>query len=189
MAPESDSEDAGGAPSTPAAAADQLGAHLGAITALLVGVSDDRARWKPDPSQWSMLEVVNHLADEEVEDFRRRLDLTLFHPGEPWPGIDPQEWVVRRAYNQRRLPESLRRFVAERERSIEWLRTLGRVDLDAACTHPKLGEIRAGDLLVSWLAHDLIHIRQLTRLHYRWLERSAALAQSPPYRLDYAGPF
>ena len=34
------------------------------------------------------------------------------------------------------------------------------------------------------LDHDLIHIRQLTRLHYRWLERTAA-----PYRPEYAGPF
>ena len=44
--------------------------------------------------------------------------------------------------------------------------------------------LRAGDLLASWLAHDLIHIRQITRLHYRWLERLAA-----PYQLGYAGPF
>jgi len=39
-------------------------------------------------------------------------------------------------------------------------------------------------LLAAWLACDLIHVRQITRLDYRWLEQWAA-----PYRLGYARPF
>jgi hypothetical protein len=170
-------------------AAVRLGRNAGAFGALVLGVSEEQARWKPEPGQWSVLEVVNHLADEEAEDFRRRLELTLLRPGEPWPGIDPQGWVVSRGYNERELPASLRRFLDERERSIAWLAGLPEdADLARAYEHPSLGQIRAGDLLASWVAHDLIHIRQLTRLHYRWLERVAGGA-TPPQRLDYAGPF
>ncbi|MSP63219.1 MAG: hypothetical protein EXR72_23340 [Myxococcales bacterium] len=105
-------------------------------------------------------------------------------PPGPWPPIDPQGWVTERSYNDRRLDASLARFVDERYRSVAWLRGLAGVKLDRVYTHPTVGPIKAGDLLHAWLAHDLIHIRQLTRLHYRWLKRSAA-----PYRLDYAGPF
>ena len=170
-------------------AAVRLGRNAGAFGALVLGVSEEQARWKPEPAQWSVLEVVNHLADEEAEDFRRRLELTLFHPGEAWPGIDPQQWAVARAYNERDLPASLGRFLDERERSIEWLAGLPEdVDLGRSYQHPTAGTLRAGDLLASWVAHDLIHIRQLNRLHYRWLERMAAQA-TPPRRLDYAGPF
>jgi hypothetical protein len=169
---------------TASSAADRLAANAGVFRALLETVPAEQARWRPDSSQWSMLEVVNHLADEEVEDFRRRLELTLRDPRQPWPPIDPQGWATARGYNDRRLDASLARFVDERARSVEWLRTLGRLALDRAHEHPALGPLRAGDLLHAWLAHDLIHVRQLTRLHYRWLERSAA-----PYRLDYAGPF
>ena len=133
---------------------------------------------------------MNHLADEEAEDFRRRLELTLARKGEAWPPIDPQGWVESRDYRTRALGPSLDRFAAERERSVRWLRVLGDADLDASHAHPTLGTMRARDLLASWLAHDLIHIRQLTRLHYRWLERGAAAALgTPPTRLDYAGPF
>jgi hypothetical protein len=172
------------------AAAERLAANADVLGALVAGVGVDQARWKPDPTQWSILEVVNHLADEEVEDFRRRVALTLENPGAPWPPIDPQVWAVARGYNQRELGESLARFLEERDASCAWLQGIaGDADLSRAHEHPTAGVLRAGDLLASWLAHDLIHIRQITRLHYRWLERGAASAGAPAYRLDYAGPF
>ena len=35
------------------------------IQRLVEGVSDDEARWRPAADSWSILEVVNHLLDEE----------------------------------------------------------------------------------------------------------------------------
>ncbi len=167
-----------------AAAADRLASHAGLFRALVEGVSTEQARWKPEPDRWSVLEVVCHLGDEEVHDFRRRLDLTLHHPGEAWPPIDPQGWVTERRYNEGELRPALERFLDERARSVAWLRGLEAPDLERAYEHPSLGRMRAGDLLASWLAHDLIHVRQITRLRYRWLEGQAA-----PWRLGYAGTF
>lgn len=83
---------------------------------LLRGVTEEQARWKPAADRWSMLEVVCHLADEEVEDFRRRLDLTLHQPGERWPRIDPEAWVEERKYGEQELSESLQRFLSERDK-------------------------------------------------------------------------
>ena len=149
---------------------------------LVSDVSDDQARWKPAARKWSILEVVNHLADEEVLDFRTRLDLVLHKPGEPWAAIDPERWVVERRYNERELGESLARFLAEREDSIAWLAALDEPNWHNTYRHPALGELRAGDVLTSWLAHDLLHIRQITRLHYQYLAESL-----PGYGTAYAG--
>lgn len=165
-------------------AASRLAANAGVFRALVDGVSDSEARWKPAADSWSVLEVVCHLGDEEVEDFRRRLDLTLHHPSEAWPAIDPPRWAVERRYNERSLAASLEGFLEERARSVAWLRGLDSPDLSRSHEHPRLGRLSAGDLLTSWLAHDLIHVRQITRVRYRWLERAAA-----PWRPDYAGPF
>jgi hypothetical protein len=167
----------------PLSSSERLEANALVFGSLLVGVEAEQASWKPTPEQWSMLEVVNHLADEEVEDFRRRLDLTLNRPGEPWPAIDPPGWAVERRYNERSLDESFARFVDERQHSVAWLRTLAAPEWERAYAHPR-GSIRAGDLLASWLDHDLIHIRQLTRLHHQWL-----VHQAEPYLTDYAGGF
>ena len=37
---------------------------------LYQSVSNEQARWKPGKDRWSILEVINHLFDEEREDFR-----------------------------------------------------------------------------------------------------------------------
>jgi hypothetical protein len=160
----------------------RLSSDAETIRSLVQGVSEEQARWKPAPEEWSILEVINHLYDEEREDFRQRLDFTLHRPGQPWPDIDPQGWVVERSYNERDLQESLAGFVEERQRSVAWLKGLPSLDWEACHEHPKWGEFSAGTLMVSWLAHDLLHIRQLTVLHWEYLSRLAK-----PYSTDYAG--
>jgi hypothetical protein len=152
------------------------------IRNLVVDVSDDQGRWRPSPEQWSIVEVINHLHDEEREDFRGRLDLLLHHPGEPWPLGDPEAWCVERGYNTRELRESVHRFSKERQQSIAWLGRLKDVDWDAAYEHERFGRIRAGDLLLSWLAHDFLHIRQLARLHLQYAQQLSA-----PFSSAYAG--
>ena len=59
-----------------------------AVERLARHASDQQARWKPAPEEWSLLEAINHLYDEERSDFRLRLDLTLHQPGTPWPPND-----------------------------------------------------------------------------------------------------
>ena len=145
-------------------------------------MSDQQARWKPGPAQWSILEVMSHLADEEVEDFRTRLDLTLHRPEAEWPRIDPQRWAVERSYNEGSLDESRNQFLLRRAETIGWLAGLAAPDWKSAHQHPRFGPITAGDLIVSWVAHDYIHIRQLNRLHREYL-----LASLPEHSPAYAG--
>lgn len=159
----------------------RLAENARVLEGLVGGVDEAQARWKPASERWSILEVSGHLYDEEVEDFRQRLDYTLHRPGEAWPKIDPRGWVTERAYNERDVGESLRKFVSERERSLTWLRGLREPDWSVAQERPQ-GVLAAGDILASWVAHDLLHVRQLARLHYEYVARAAE-----PYRIEYAG--
>lgn len=167
---------------TPESASAQLAATGAAIAALARDIGAEQARWKPAPADWSITEVLCHLYDEEREDFRLRLDLTLHQPEAPLPPIDPEGWVAQRAYNSRSLPEVAALFAAERERSLAWLAALQQPDWERVCNHPQLVGLRAGDLLAAWVGHDLLHIRQLNELRWRFLAQAAE-----PYRLDYAG--
>lgn len=161
----------------------RLSENRSVFESLLRGVSLAQAVWKPAPENWSMLEVVNHLYDEEREDFRHRLELTLKDPAREWPPIDPPGWVKSRNYGARELQSSLQSFLSEREKSLAWLKGLSGPDW--ARRHEVTGGVRsAGDLLASWLAHDFLHIRQLTRLHWQYVNRMAA-----PYQTTYAGPW
>ncbi len=146
------------------------------------GISDEQARWKPADDAWSLLEVINHLYDEERRDFRVRIDYTLHRPGETWPPINPGQWVIDEKYNERDLGESLANYLAERRKSLVWLADLATADWSMKAETPWGGTMRAGDLLAAWTAHDLLHIRQLNELHYRYLQAVAL-----PYAVDYAG--
>jgi hypothetical protein len=163
-------------------AVERLSRQRAVIYALVAGVDGDQARWKPTPDDWSILEVINHLHDEERDDFRMRLDLTLHDPVADWPSIDPPRWVIERQYNERDFTESVQNFMAEREKSLSWLRGLDAVDLNTEHRHPQFGSMSAGELLAAWVAHDCLHIRQLNELHYHYLTRLAR-----PYEVLYAG--
>ena len=155
--------------------------NAGVFEHLASGVAVEQAKWKPSPEKWSLLEVVNHLYDEERDDFRARLDSLLHHPERKWPPIAPTEWALERKYNERELGESLERFLEERRKSLAWLKELKEPRLENEYEHPQ-GIISAGDLLASWLAHDFLHIRQLARLHWQYLNTLC-----PPFKTAYAG--
>ncbi len=149
---------------------------------LFQNVSADQARWKPDKDRWSILEVVNHLYDEEKEDFRQRLELVLSDPKKPWPPIDPEGWVVQRGYNEKDFKQSLHKFFDEREMSLLWLNGLDSPNWQATHQHPRMGSMSAELILANWLAHDLFHIRQVTDLHFAYLAKVVK-----PVSLNYSG--
>ena len=153
-----------------------------AIARLVEGVDAEQARWRPTPSDWSIVEVINHLYDEEIEDFRIRVQITLRDPNEAWPPNDPQGNVTARDYNSRDLAASLENFLDERTVSLEWLRVLQTPAWANKHVVSDVRSLRAGDLLASWVAHDLLHLRQLVELHFHYQRQ---LAQ--PYGVDYAG--
>jgi hypothetical protein len=158
-----------------------LESNTGRIRSLVEGVTPEQARWKPDPKSWSILEVINHLYDEEREDFRVRLDIILHRPDQAWPPIDPQGWVTSRAYQERELAPSLQSFLDERAGSLDWLRGLTGSDWQAGY-QTRFGLIRAGDMFAAWVAHDTLHMRQLVELH-----RAYILLLAEGYDTQYAG--
>ena len=159
----------------------QLDVQGQAILILMRGLTEEALRWKPTTSSWSMLEVLNHLVDEEIYDFRAHLDHILHTTNLPWPEIDPQGWVTQQQYNQRPLDESLANFESERKASIAWLKTLSEPNWKSSVEF-SWGNLSAGDMLASWVAHDLLHLRQLIELRY---QLSAKFSQ--PFSVTYAG--
>lgn len=147
-------------------------------------VTADQAQWRPDPTSWSILEVMCHVYDEEREDFRARLKHILAQAPPPWPPIDPQGWVTARNYAEQELAQVVAGFAAERQQSLVWLATLGdlgEADWQTSFQSP-FRTITAGDMLASWVAHDVLHLRQLAELHWGYWQSAAV-----PYITEYAG--
>jgi len=142
--------------------------------------SQEEIYWKPNPEHWCLLEIVCHLVDEEVEDFRTRVKTALI-PDLPFVPIDPEGWVTSGAYIAQDYDAKVSAWLAEREKSLHWLQSLGMVNWESSLDHPELGPISAYRFLANWLTHDHIHIRQILKV------KQAYLAHISGQDLRYAG--
>lgn len=147
-------------------------AHV--LPALVNRLGRDEALYRPNDTTWSILEIVCHLADEETDDFRPRLHRTLADPQPEWDPIDPEAAAITRRYRDADLAETTARFVAERQRSLAWLRTLHDADWHRTYNHPQMGKVLAGDLLAAWSVHDALHLRQIAKRQYELAAVDAA---------------
>ncbi len=84
-------------------------------------------------------------------------------------------------YAQRDLAQTVSAYIGERQKSLVWLKGLSSPDWQAFCKTP-WGSMTAGDMFTSWVAHDVLHLRQLVELHYAYTAQAVQ-----PYRLVYAG--
>ncbi len=160
---------------------DELDRHHSLFKTLLSNPPLELIHWHPNPNHWCLLEVVCHLHDEEREDFRYRVKHVLQQPNEPMPSIDPAGWVESRRYKEQNYQQMLSALLEERKTSVKWLRNLEQPAWKNIYQHPHFGALSAEFFLANWLAHDLLHIRQINRIKYAWLQ------QQSQQDLTYAG--
>lgn len=135
--------------------------------------SADQVTWKPDENKWCLLEIVCHLVDEEVLDFRTRVN-TALHPDDySFVPIDPVGWVNAKSYISQDYAHKVDQWLSEREESIHWLKSLESPNWESVLVHPELGKMSAGQFLENWVAHDFIHLRQMTRTKRAYLNHMA----------------
>jgi len=147
----------------------------------LKNCSPEEYLWKNSPNKWCLLEVLCHLYDEEREDFRTRVSCSLEKPHQAPPPIDPVDWVTSRKYLDENFNEKLELFLLEREKSVEWLRSLDQPEWENGYDHPEFGKRTARQYLINWLAHDYMHLRQILGLKFGYLKFTSG------ENLNYAG--
>ncbi|HEY7410374.1 MAG TPA: DinB family protein [Vicinamibacteria bacterium] len=148
------------------------------LSTLLDGLPDDWVHADEGPETFSAHDVVGHLIHGEETDWLPRIRIVLEH-GESRP-FDPFD---RFAFRERNRGVPLRalldRFARRRDANLTEVRGLGLADrLALTGTHPGLGRVTLGELLASWVVHDLGHLAQAARVlakHHRadvgpWVE-------------------
>lgn len=164
---------------------DRLEENGPAIVGLLSGVSPPQATWRDRPDRWSLIEAAAHLSDEEWEDFKPRLIGVLSDDDYLPPALDdPDKRAADRHYSEWLLPDTLAKFQDERRKSVEYLRSLTSPDWKRGFSFPSGFSLSAEGILSSWVAHDLLHMRQITAIHFLYLE-----VHVKPGNVEYAGVF
>ena len=148
---------------------------------LLEDVKPDFITWRPNPDKWCLLEIICHLYDEERYDFRYRTQWVLEKPNELPPPFNPLDWVTDHNYMQQDYNLMLKQFLNERDNSIVWLNKLKNPNWSNAYNHNKFGKVTAKHYLDNWLAHDYLHIRQVVKQKFNYLNSQTN------ENLEYAG--
>lgn len=160
----------------------KLRLNLSIIENNLTALSVAEILFRPNVEHWCLLEIICHLVDEEKDDFRMRVKHTLENPETQAPGFNPLDWVTERAYMQQDFKSKLQEFVQERKKSIAYLEALESPIWENGYTHKSAGRLTAFYFLNNWLAHDYLHLRQITKVKYEYLKSTESAIN-----YDYAG--
>ena len=149
------------------------------LTALLAGLPEPWVRENEGGESWSPFEIVGHLVHGERTDWIPRARLIL-EQGEAVT-FEPFDRFAQLREPDRDMAELLDEFRTLRTDNVASLRALAPTedDLRRRGRHPELGPVTLGQLLATWVVHDLGHVRQIARTMAR---RWAAKTDVGPWR-------
>jgi len=137
----------------------------GALDALLRGLPEDWIGANEGGETWSPFDVIGHLIHGEKTDWMPRVRIILEH-GESRPFDKFDRFAQLAASEGRSLGSLLEEFAALRDENVRQLLRLrpSEADLGRRGRHPELGGVTLRQLLATWVAHDLDHVVQISRV-------------------------
>jgi len=140
------------------------------LDALLRGLPDGWIAANEGGATWSPFDVTGHLIHGERTDWIPRARIILEH-GEARPFDSFDRFAQSSLSAGRTLASLLDEFAALRAENLHALAAmrLTAADLDRRGRHPELGAVTLRQLLATWVAHDLDHVVQVSRVlarHY-----------------------
>lgn len=117
------------------------------------------------PETWSPVNVVGHLIHAEETDWIPRARIIL-EQGESGTFEPFDRLAMFEKFKGKSLSELLARFESLRAESLKVLESMNLTPelLSKRGTHPELGEVTLGQLLSTWVVHDLGHVGQIVRV-------------------------
>ena len=127
------------------------------------GVPDPALRRPEAPGKWSVIQVIQHLADSDlVAGFRIRMVVAEDRP--PLQGYDQDRWAREFHYDQMPLSAALDQLRALRTANLRLWSRLTPAQLERVGLHSERGPETAGHILRLMGAHDLVHRNQIDRI-------------------------
>lgn len=135
------------------------------LQALLSGLSDEWIMSNEGPETFSPFDVIGHLIHGEKTDWTVRAKMILAF-GSTKTFVKWDRFAQYEDSKGKSLQQLLDEFAVIRKENMLWFKGLHLTaeDLDKKGMHPVLGEVTLKYLLATWVAHDLTHIAQITRV-------------------------
>lgn len=141
----------------------ELRGNIGALFGTLGNVKPHCWEQKPDPVEWSIMQIVCHLRESERAVQRPRLQRILAEDNPflfaPYPSPSQNEAGACERDGMR----AARGFAQERQQTIEWLGNLAPQDWGRPARHRVFGQTSLLEMSHLTAHHDRLHLNQLSR--------------------------
>lgn len=134
------------------------------LRALLLGLPNEWLLNNEGGDSWSPYDVLGHLVSLERVDWIPRARIILEH-GDSRPFDPVDRFAMFTESKGKTLEELLNEFAQLRQDNIKHLRAmkLKPEDLALKGQHPALGGVTLGQLLATWVVHDMNHLHQIAQ--------------------------
>jgi hypothetical protein len=135
------------------------------LRALLEGLDSDWIDGDEGPETWSPYVIVGHLIHGERTDWMARAKIIL-DQGANRKFTPYDRFAQLHESTGKSLNDLLDEFASARAANLETLKSwkLSESQFDLEGEHPRFGAVTLRQLLATWVAHDLSHIAQMTRV-------------------------
>jgi hypothetical protein len=137
--------------------------QLSVLEKEIAGLDDAILRRPEKPGKWSILQVIQHLADSELV-YRYRMRLVLAQPGAEILGIDQDLWASGLEYNEADPADTLEFLRVLRKANLKMLRALSDEQMERCGLHNERGPESVRKMMRMIAGHDLLHRNQIRRI-------------------------
>ena len=133
------------------------------IIATIADLDETQLQFVPAIGEWSIHEVVIHLADAEAAGYWR-IRRALAEPKSELPAYDQEAWASKLTYRIQDRSLALQLFTALRASTAALLRLLPEEAWQRIALHAERGELSVLDLFNTYVEHGEGHLRQIEQL-------------------------
>ena len=136
------------------------------LTRLIEELPERITTYNEGPDTWSAYDIIGHLIHGEKTDWIPRIQQIL-DPNRRHVAFEPFDRFAQFENSKgKTLKDLLEEFSRVRFANLETFVQLNltTVELDLRGIHPEIGEVTLGQLIATWVVHDLSHINQMTRI-------------------------
>ncbi|MDQ0202072.1 DinB family protein [Neobacillus ginsengisoli] len=135
------------------------------LSNLLIGLSNSWIVCNEGEATWNAFNVVGHLIEGEKNNWIPRIEMIILKgKTETFPPFDRFSQIHQNA--EKTIEQLLSEFTKIRRKNLENLRNLinSHTNLEQTGVHPEFGIVKLREQISTWVAHDLNHISQITRV-------------------------
>ncbi len=131
------------------------------LKSALVEVPAEAMKWRPEPTEWSVHEIIIHIADSESNAALRARKL-IVEPGGTLMGYDQAQWADVLNYHDHNLEDALEVTRLARKTTYELIKRQPEEVFTHAIVHPEMAEPYTFDKWVDiYSRHIPGHIEQI----------------------------